>query len=186
MSYRPRAQALIEAAAFLPIILVLVGILFYAWLGMSRQVAFATTANTLAEWIARSGGFTASMSSTIQSDLSTNFGIDPGDAALYIRVTDATGTSKCSIGVAPDGKASGTSRDGIMPTTLGWSARIGTDGATLTNGLPSGYQVSVTIWGYSSLPGLALAGNSLFAEGHAVGYAEDNGFIASVTVPTCT
>jgi hypothetical protein len=175
VSTRPRAQALIEATAFLPILVLLVGALVYAWVGFGRQVAFATASNTLAEWIARNGTFTSAMSATLQGDLESNFGIAAADTAVYIRISDASGASVCSIGSAPD-----SPEDGVMPTSLGWGSRIGS-GAPLSGGLPEGYQVSVTIWGYSSLP--FTASGSYLAAGHAVAYAEDNGFSGG---PSCT
>lgn len=175
MSNRPRAQALIEAAAFLPILVLLVGILVYAWLGFGRQVAFATASNTLAEWVARSGTFTSAMSATLQNDLSSNFGIGADEAAIYIRISNASGAAVCTIGVAPD-----SPEDGVMPASLGWGSRIG-GGTPVSGGLPEGYQVSVTIWGYSSLP--LTASGAYLAAGHAVAYAEDNGFSGG---PSCT
>ena len=169
-----RAQALIEAVAFLPVLILLVGALAYSWIGFSRQAAYASTANTLAEWVGRTGVMTAAMSSTMLSDLEANFGIGSGDVALYIRVSDGSGAQVCSLGSAPDNP-----EDGVMPASpsLGWSSRIG----PTTQGLPTGYQVSVTLWGYSSLP--FTASGSYLAQGHAVAYAEDNGFSGT---PTCT
>ena len=172
-----RAQALIVAVAFLPVLILLVGALAYSWIGFSRQAAYASTANTLAEWVGRTGVMTEAMSSTMLSDLEANFGIGPGDVALYIRVSDASGSLVCSLGSAPDNP-----EDGVMPASLGWSSHVGTPQPSPTSaGLPTGYQVSVTLWGYSSLP--FTASGSYLAQGHAVAYAEDNGFSG---VPTCT
>lgn len=174
---RRRAQALIEAVAFLPVLILLVGALAYSWIGFSRQAAYASTANTLAEWVGRTGVMTAAMSSTMLSDLEANFGIGPDDVALYIRVSDESGAQACSLGAAPDNP-----EDGVMPALLGWSSRVGTPQPLPTSlGLPAGYQVSVTIWGYSGLP--FTASGSYLAKGHAVAYAEDNGFSGA---PTCT
>lgn len=173
MSYRPRAQALIEAVALLPILVTLVVLLVYLWVGLSRQVAFATSANTLAEWVARTGTLTAAMSTTIQGDLEANFGIDAADVALYIRISDNSGAQVCSIGSAPDDP-----EDGVMPVSLGWGSRIGS-GSPISGGLPEGHQVSVTIWGYTGLP--IATNSSLLGAGHAVGYAEDNGFNGGVS-----
>jgi hypothetical protein len=172
-----RAQALIEAVAFLPVLILLVGALAYSWIGFSRQAAYASTANTLAEWVGRTGVMTAAMSSTMLSDLEANFGIGAGDVALYIRVSDESGAQVCSLGSAPDNP-----EDGVMPASLGWSSRVGTPQPSPTSlGLPAGYQVSVTLWGYSGLP--FTASGSYLAQGHAVAYAEDNGFSGA---PTCT
>lgn len=167
-----RAQALIEAVAFLPVLILLVGALAYSWIGFSRQAAYASAANTLAEWVGRTGVMTATMSSTMLSDLQANFGIGPDDVALYLRISDESGAQVCSLGSAPD-----SPEDGVMPVSLGWSSRIG----PTTQGLPAGYQVSVTLWGYSGLP--FTASGSYLAQGHAVAYAEDNGFSGA---PTCS
>jgi hypothetical protein len=175
VSTRRRAQALIEAVAFLPVLILLVGALVYAWVGFSRQVAYATAANTMAEWVGRSGTLTAQMSATMQNDLEANFGVDAADVALYIRISSPEGGLSCTGGSAPDDP-----EDGVMPASLGWGARIGS-GTPISGGLPKGYQVSVTIWGYSSLP--FTASGAYLAQGHAVAYAEDNGFSGA---PSCT
>jgi Flp pilus assembly protein TadG len=139
---RSSGQSIVEFILVLPVILALFLGSLFLFTGAQRQTEYTRGAQTLAEWIARTGNYDAVKRDALIASLASQPLSDPAGAYLHIIVTApqdwsspssdaAGGVALANIGEAPSDTA---------PGDTGWNS------TTLLSGLPVGSTVTVQIW----------------------------------------
>lgn len=162
-SRRRRGAVLLEIALFTPILLAFFVFSGQVWYGFTRQETYSKTAASIAEWAARSGKLTSTMTGPTKTLMLQASGVEGQTTYLHVRVLNpsgggcATGVSPCEIGST---KVDAVGGSVTPPADNGWDNTL----LTGANGLkvPYGAVVEVEIWSHQSLTGqnalLALTG----------------------------
>lgn len=149
---RARGQALAEFAVLAPVVLGFAFILLTVTIGFEKAATNSRTAQTLAEWIARTGSFDAAKAAETRANLDANPFATADGTYLHIVVVApvdwrqpgaslADAPVVLEIGQAPGG-------GGSAPADTGWGS------TGVIENLPNGSAVFVEVWSNYGVPGL--------------------------------
>ena len=130
------------------------------WVNYQKEATYTSAAQTLVEWIARTGQYRTAMGTEIQTMLDDAIAVGSSDAYLSIAVLDRTCTSSTGAGSGSTVPAHGPVD---VPPSSGWGDEIAQGDIT------AGDCIQVDIWSYYTI-GAASLGVGLVnvPDGHAV------------------
>jgi hypothetical protein len=153
---RARGAILLEIALFTPLLLAFFIISAQVWYGFARQETYSKTAASIAEWAARNGGLTATMTGPTKTLMLQAAGVEGQTTYLHVRVLDPA-TGACPSALAASGCEIGSTQtlpaNGVItpPADNGWdSVRLSGVGGL---DVPYGSIIEVEVWSHQSLTG---------------------------------
>jgi hypothetical protein len=157
-----RGQSLIEFALVLPVAIYIFFGIYTFWLSFQQQQTYTVAAQTLAEWVGRSGEYDGdAMRTTIQSMLDDAVGVDSADTFLFIHVTEPD-NSQHEIGT-PVPAAGDIADPPDVPVDNGWASAL--------EEIALGSTIRLDIWSYHRLNVPLLPfGQWIAPAGHAAFY----------------